>query len=216
MRRFSVATCLAGLVVGAACAGIVDRIAVSVGNRVITATDLDREIRITALLNNAKPDFSPANMRKTADRMVDQTLVRNELDASSYPPPSPAEVEAALQEEKARFGNEAGYRRALSEYGVSEEDVKVRLSWQLLLVRFIDVRFRPGIQITDDQIRKYFDEHVRAALAQAHPGQAPSLEDHRAEIEQTLIGEAADRQVEQWLKEARRRNHIQYHDEVFQ
>jgi hypothetical protein len=216
MRRFSVATCLAGLVVGAACAGIVDRIAVSVGNRVITATDLDREIRITALLNNAKPDFSPANKRKTADRMVDQTLVRNELDASSYPPPSPAEVEAALQEEKARFGNEAGYRRALSEYGVSEEDVKVRLSWQLLLVRFIDVRFRPGIQITDDQIRKYFDEHVRAALAQAHPGQAPSLEDHRAEIEQTLIGEAADRQVEQWLKEARRRNHIQYHDEVFQ
>jgi hypothetical protein len=41
------------------------------------------------------------------------------------------------------------------------------------------------------------------------------MDDHRAAIEQTLIGQAADRQVEQWLKEARRRTHIQYRDEVF-
>jgi hypothetical protein len=50
---------------------------------------------------------------------------------------------------------------------------------------------------------------------QAHPGQTPSLDDYRANIEQTLINQEASQQVEQWLKEARRRTHIQYHDEVF-
>jgi|HubBroStandDraft_1064217.scaffolds.fasta_scaffold08543_3 hypothetical protein len=214
-QRLSITICLAGLV-AAAGAEIIDRIAVSVGSRVITETDLDRELRITALLNNQKPDFSAANKRRTAERMVDQTLIRNEMEESRYPPPSATDTEAALQEEKARFGNDAAYRHALAEYGVAEDDLKVRLIWQLTLVRFIDARFRPGIQIGDAEIRKYFDEHMRAQLLQAHPGQTPSLDDHRAEIEQTLISQAADQQVEQWLKEARRRTHIQYHDEVFQ
>jgi hypothetical protein len=216
-RRFSIAISIlsVGWLAGVAGAEIIDRIAVSVGSRVITETDLDREIRITAFMNNAKPDFSPANKRKTAERMVDQTLVRNELEASRYPPPSAAETEAALQEEKARFGDDAEYRRALARYGIGEDDLKARLTWQLMLVRFLDVRFRPGIQIGDEEIRNYFDEHMRAGLMRAHPDQRPSIDDYHAGIEQTLISQAADVQVEQWLKEGRRRARIQYHEEVF-
>ena len=108
------------------------------------------------------------------------------------------------------------YRRALADDGVTEDELKTRLTWQLMLVRFIDVRFRPGIQISDDEIRNYFDEHMRPELLREHPGQTPSLDDYRTAIEQKLSSQAADQQVEQWLKEARRRTHIQYHDEVFQ
>jgi hypothetical protein len=215
-RRFTIAIWLAGVVAAAGARGkTIDRIAVSVGNRVITETDVDREIRITALLNNEKADFSPAKKRAAAERMVDQTLVRSELEASRYLPPSAAETEAALAEEKARFGDDAAYRRALAEYGVSEEDLKARLVWQLTLLRFIDVRFRPGIQIGDEEIRKYFDEHMSAGLMAAHPGQTPSVDDHRAGIVQKLIDQTADQQVEQWLKESRRRTRIQYHEEAF-
>jgi len=216
-RRFTIAIWLAGVVAAAGARGkTIDRIAVSVGNRVITETDVDLEIRITALLNNEKADFSPAKKRAAAERMVDQTLVRSELEASRYLPPSAAEMEAALAEEKARFGDDATYRRALAAYGVSEEDLKARLEWQLTLLRFIDVRFRPGIQIGDEEIRKYFDEHMSAGLMAAHPGQTPSVDDHRAGIVQKLIDQAADQQVEQWLKESRRRTRIQYHEEAFQ
>ncbi|MGO4883954.1 MAG: hypothetical protein ACLP59_24490 [Bryobacteraceae bacterium] len=214
-RAFFMATIVAGLVVDAG-GEIIDRIAVSVGNRVITEADVDREIRLTALLNNQKPDFSPANKRAAAERMVDQALIRNELEAAHYPPPTAAETNAALAEEKARYGSGQTYRRALADDGVTEDELKTRLTWQLMLVRFIDVRFRPGIQISDDEIRKYFDEHMRPELLREHPGQTPSLDDYRTAIEQKLSSQAADEQVEQWLKEARRRTHIQYHDEVFQ
>jgi len=199
----------------AAGAEVIDAIAVSVGNRVITAQDLDREIRITALENNDQPDFSPANKRTVAGRMVDQVLIRNELEASHYPPPTPAEIDASLAEEKARYGSAAAYRQALAKYGVTEEELKARLTWQLTLVRFIDVRFRPGIQIGDDQIRQYFDEHVRPELVKEHPQKTPSLDAYRTAIAQKLESQAADQQVEQWLKEARRRTHIVYHDEAF-
>ncbi|HLY17103.1 MAG TPA: hypothetical protein VKR61_07750 [Bryobacteraceae bacterium] len=217
MRRFAPALAALALLAPAfAHPEILDRIAVSVGNRVITQIDIDREIRLTALLNGEKPDFSPAHKREAAERMVDQSLVRAELEASRYLLPSAADADAVLKQEKARYGDESAYRRILAEYGVTEEDLKTGLVWQLTLVRFIDVRFRPGIQIGDDEIRDYFNNHLRATLLQAHPGQTPSVDDHRDEIEQTLIAQAANRQVEQWLKEARRRTRIQYHDEAFQ
>ncbi|HVN07142.1 MAG TPA: hypothetical protein VMT86_22140 [Bryobacteraceae bacterium] len=218
MRRiFHLTIVCAGLLAGRTCmAEIVDRIAVSVGNRVITQTDLDREIRITALLNGEKPDFSPANKRRTIERMVDQWLVRSELEASRYLLPTGAEAAAELQQEKNRFADDAAYRRALAGYGVTEQDLKDRLLWQLTLIRFIDLRFRPGIQIGDEEIRKYFDEHVKAAATLAHPVKTPALADYRDSIERMLISQAADEQVEQWLKEARRRTRIIYHEEVLQ
>ena len=43
---------------------IIDRIAVSVGNRVIAESDLNREIRVAAFLDGVKPDFSPAGIRR--------------------------------------------------------------------------------------------------------------------------------------------------------
>src|SRR6476660_4088835 len=51
-------------------AEIIDRIAVVVGNRVITESEILREIRLTALLNDEPLDFSAVSKRKTADRLV--------------------------------------------------------------------------------------------------------------------------------------------------
>ena len=64
-RRLSMAGCLAALVAAASSAAIIDRIAVSVGNRVITETDVDREMRITAFLNNT---LRRASARKKSAR----------------------------------------------------------------------------------------------------------------------------------------------------
>lgn len=196
-------------------AEIIDRIAVSVGNRVITETDLLKEIRITAFLNGEKPDFSAGNKRTTAERMVDQRLMRSELEISKYLVPSPAEAGESLKKLKARFPDDAAYRRSLAEYGIGEEDLKARLGWELTLLRFIDVRFRPGVQIGDQEIRDYFNKNIRPALENAHPGKPVSLDDYRDEIEQKLTDQTADTQVEQWLERARNRTRIEYHDEVF-
>jgi peptidyl-prolyl cis-trans isomerase SurA len=199
----------------AAHAEIVDRIAVSVGHSVITEADLQKETRVTAFLNGEKPDFSAENKRRTAERMVDQTLLRGELELSRFPLPTAAETAATLKEVKDHYPNDAAWRRALAEYGISEADLRARLTWQLTLVRFIDIRFRPGIQIGDDEIRNYFNEHLRPELEKTHPGRTPSAENYRDSIEQTLISQAADKQVEEWLQQARRRARITFHEEVF-
>ena len=55
-------------------ADIIDRIAVSVGNRVITVQDIEREIRVNAFLNGVAPDLSRAGRRATAEKTIDDHL----------------------------------------------------------------------------------------------------------------------------------------------
>jgi len=196
---------------------IIDRIAVSVGNRVITTSDLDREIRVNAFLEGVKPDFTPAGKRATAERMVEQKLIRRELETSRYPVSEAAEVEPALEEfKKKQPGSEEDYQRTLASYGITDQDVKNELFWQRTLLAFIEVRFRPGIQVSDQEIRDYFDSVVAPAARSAHPGQPLALEDYRDQVEQTLAGKRVDQELDQWLKEARKRTEIVFHEEVFQ
>jgi peptidyl-prolyl cis-trans isomerase SurA len=198
-------------------AEIIDRIAVSVANRVITATDIDREIRVTALLNGVKPDFSPAARRSTANRLVEQKLIRRELENSRYPVPTADEVAPLLDQfKKGHFANDEEFDHALAEAGITGQDVIDELLWQRTLLLFIDVRFRPGVQVTPQEIQDYFDKTVKPAAEAAKPGTAVSLDDYRDRIEQTLIGQRVDEQVDTWLKGARSRTEVVFHDEVFQ
>ena len=210
-------TLLAPFIVASAGGEILDRIAVSVGDRVIATSDLDREIRVTAFLNGVKPDFSAPNKHATADRMVEQMLVRRELETSRYPVPQPADIEPALAEfRKENYPDDSAYSQALAAYGVTGQDVKDLLLWQRTLLEFVDVRFRPGVQVSDRDIQDYFDKVVAPAARAAHPTQPVALEDFRGQIEQTLTGQRENREMDVWLQQARNRTLIVYHDEALQ
>jgi hypothetical protein len=198
-------------------AEIIDRIAVSVGNRVITTSDLDRQIRVSAFLDGAKADQSAPARRAMAERMVEQTLIRRELETSSYPVPSSAEVEPEFQAFRDKFyPNPAEFARALADSGIAEQDLKTELLWQRTLSQFIDMRFRPGVQVAEGEIQQYFHTVVEPLAKRAHPDRPAQLDDYRNEIEIKLTGDRADREMDKWLQEARKRTEVVFHQEVFQ
>ncbi len=206
-----------GLSLGLAhAADVIDRIAVSVGNRVITASDLDREIRVTAFLAGVPPDFSPDARRATAERMVEQTLIRRELDTSRYPIPALEEVDPALQDfKKKHFAGDEEYRKSLQTYGIAEQDVREELLWQRTLLMFLGVRFRAGVQVTDRELQDYWTRVVEPAARTAHPGSTPAFADYRNQIEEKLTGDRVDSEVDAWLKDGRKRTDIVFHEEAF-
>jgi hypothetical protein len=77
------------------------------------------------------------------------------------------------------------------------------------------VRVQSGVQVTGPDIQEYFDKVVKPAAEAAHPGQPIGLEDYRDRIEQTITGQRADLEMNTWLKEARNRTEIVFHEEVF-
>ena len=208
--------CVLGLAV-AARSEIIDRIAASVGNRVITTSDLDREIRVAAFLDGVKADFSPARKRAAVEAMIEQKLIRAELANSRYPLPDPAELVPAIEQfKKAHFKDDQQYRAALVEYAITEDDFKELLLWQRTLLLFIQVRFETGVQLGAQDVEEYFAKTVKPAAEAAHPGQPVSLEDYRAQIERTLTGQRADQQMDIWLRDVRRRTNVVVHEEVLQ
>ena len=194
---------------------IIDRIAASVGNKVITASDLDRQLRVAAFQDGVKADFSPARKRAAVEAMIEQKLIQTELANSRYPLPDPAELAPAIEQfKKAHFKDDQQYRAALAEYGIAEEDFKELLLWQRTLLLFIQVRFETGVQLGAQDVEEYFTQTVKPAAEAAHPGQPVSLEDYRDQIERTLTGQRADRQMDVWLRDVRRRTNVVVHEEV--
>jgi len=198
-------------------AEIIDRIAVSVGNQAITTSDIERETRIAAFLNRTAPDFSPAGRRATADRMVEQRLILRELENSRYPAPAAAEIDPILDKfKKDNFASDEDYRRALAESGIAEQQLRDELLWQRRLLLFLNVRFRPSAQVSEQDIEDYFSKTVEPAARAAHPGQPVTLEEYRDQIEEKLTGEQVDKQMSAWLASQRSRSEVVFHPEAFQ
>jgi hypothetical protein len=196
-------------------AEIIDRIAASVDTRVITQSELDREIRVAAFQDGEKPDFGPQKKEATLQKMIDQKLIQRDLENSRYPLPDPAELAPSLEQfKKTHFRDEADYQRALAQYGITDQDFRDELLWQRTVLSFIEVRFEASVQVTEKEISDYFEKTTKPAFETAHPGQTAQLEDYRSQIERQLAAERADRQMETWLSGARRRTQIAIHPEV--
>ena len=192
-------------------AEVIDRVAISLGNQVITEGQIDDEVRITGFLNHEKVDLSGTARKAAAGRLIEQTLIKREMEFSRYPLPAKTEAEASFQELKSSYQSDAQYQDALRSYGINDDDVKERLWWQVTVLRFIDYRFRPGIQISDPEMRAYYDQQVPNWRRE---GKVPELNDVRSQIEGILTEQRIDESLDRWLAEARTQVSVRYHDEA--
>jgi len=187
---------------------IIDRIAVSVGNQVITTDQINDEIRVTAFLNHAQPDFSAAEKKKAAERLIEQALIRREMEVSHYPLPPLSDVDPMLQRTKDEHPE-----FALS--GISEDDLRQHLWWQLTLLKFIDERFRPSVHVSTAEVRQHYREQV-AKWQEQGVKSIPSFEESRDAMEKALIEERVTHAMDRWLGDARTQVDIRFRKGVFE
>jgi len=83
----------------------------------------------------------------------------------------------------------------------------------LTLLRFIDYRFRPAIQIPDADVKTYYEQEL-AKWKQQGVEPIPTLEDSRAKIEEILTQQRIDLALDTWMAETRKQVTINYLDEA--
>jgi peptidyl-prolyl cis-trans isomerase SurA len=195
---------------------VVDRIAVIVGKHVIKSSDIYRDLRVTEFLNREQPNFGSDAKHKSAERLIDQAIIGDEIANGGYTRPTDADADALLKQlRQDRFaGSDARLREALTLYGLTEGQLGAQLLWQLEVLRFIDQRFRPGVLVTDDGVRTYYDQH-RTDLRREYP-QANSFEALEPKIRASLEGEWINQNFVQWLDQARKQNRIECRQGAFQ
>lgn len=192
---------------GSARAETLDRIAVSVGRDVITESQVILDLRVVAFLDGKPVDLSGAAKRKAAERMVDQLLILREAADSHVNLPS-VEATAGLI---APYAAESGYQANLERYGISERDLGDHLLAGLRTLTFTDLRFRPDVQVSSEDVRSYYDKLPGSAAAPK-----PSFEDSRAQIEKLLTEQHVLEALDQWLAMARSTANIRYHEKAFE
>jgi len=190
---------------------IIDKIVITVANQVITQSQIDDEIRVTAFLNREKVDLSADARKQAAGRLVEQALIKREMDISHYPLPELSDAGESLEALKAMYPSETDFQNALQASRITADELTRRLWWQLTLLRFIDYRFRPGIQIPTADVQAYYRRQV-SEWEQKGTKPIPTLDESRDQIEEILTQQRIDQALDQWMKDTRKQVTINYLD----
>lgn len=195
---------------------VLDRIAVIVGKHAIKLSDIEHELRLTEFLNNQPLDLGAAARKQAADHLIDQAVIRDEIALEGYGRATDSQATSMLDQiRKNRYaGSDARLRASLERYGLTENELHDHLLWQMTVLDFIDQRFRPGVIVNDDDVRKYYESHL-AELKKQHPRDS-SFETLAPEIRTLLEGEQVNQQFDAWLDETRKNTRIQYLNGAFQ
>ncbi len=133
-----------GVVALLAQAEIVDRIAIRVGNKIITASEVELRVRLAAFQNHEKAETTAANRREAARQLVDQRLVEREMELGHYPRLEAEKRARLLPAYAAQFySSDAGaLGAALANYGITPAELEEDLARQADLLTFLGLRFR--------------------------------------------------------------------------
>lgn len=189
---------------------IIDRIAIVVRNSIIKDSDINRDIRVTDFLNGRPLNFSAAARKEAADRLIAQALIRREIRLGDYPMATLQDADEQLDSlESERFKTQAALDRALERYGLTELDLRTQFQWQLTVLRFIDLRFKPAVMVTDQEADAYYREH-EAELRHDHPKQ--SLDELKSDARDVIVGERVNKLFFDWLNQQRGDTKIVFHE----
>ncbi|HXP85389.1 MAG TPA: hypothetical protein VN841_11755 [Bryobacteraceae bacterium] len=212
-RRLIYGMIAAVIAMNSLCAETLDRIAVTVGREVIAESAILLDLRVSAFLDGKPVDLSPAAKRRSAGRLVDQILILQEAADSHVTLSIDEELDKTLAQVKAQFGSAPEYQAALARYGITEKDVSAQLAAGLRTLRFTDLRFRPEVQIGDQDLRAYYDQ-LAAGWRAKNEKQVPSFESSRDQVEQLLTEQRLNEALDRWLAQTRNETQIVYRVQV--
>ncbi len=184
-------------------AEIIDRIAATVGKQVITESQVKEEIRVTAVLDGRPADWSETNRTRTLNRLIDQTLIRREIDATRFQQASVAEGQKLLVDLKTQMRD---FDSTLAVNRVPETVVARHLQWQVTFLRFVEYRFKPSVEVTEADLKEFYATQVAEWKKSDKP--VPSFEDARVDLEHLLMSKYVDQALDRWLGDQRTQTSI--------
>jgi len=134
--------------------------------------------------------------------LADQWIVRGEANTAKFPRPTQADVDRTYAQLVKQFPSPEEFQKRCSSAGLTEAAVRRMLEQQLYLSHFIDYRFRPSAQVSEQQVKNYYrDEFAPQLKARGQP--VPTLEDVEDTIREVLIQRAISERATKWLNDAR-------------
>jgi len=198
---------------------VLDRAVAVVNKHVILASDLDDELRLSVLDPNTIPRVE-LTRQQALEQLISRALIEQQIRQQDMPAiePSQEDVNARLHEIRTELpicvrqncASDTGWKAFLAAHGLTEGRVEAYLRYRVEILRFVEQRFRQGIQISPQQIETYYHDTL---LPQYVPGETvPPLNQVAPRIQEILLEQQVNRMFDNWLTDLRRQGDVEVMD----
>jgi len=185
---------------------VVDRIVATVNGHVILQSDWDEALCYEALLTNRSvAQLNAEDRRAVLDRLIDQELLHEQMKSADFSHATDAEVSARVEEARKLYPeatSDAAWQAVLSRYHLTQKDLFAHVRQQIDVMRLVDARLRPAVQIDSKSIEAYYRDQFVPKLKQAGVSEVP-LADVSAKIRELLTQEKVSELLVSWLQTLR-------------
>lgn len=203
---FSLLFVVLSLAPGRAVGEVVDRIIATVNGHALLQSDLDEALCYEALLTNRNlSQFTGDDRRAVLDRLIDQELLREQMKSADFAHATDAEVEGRLADARKLYpeaSSPKAWQSLLASYQLFEKDLRDHIRQQIDVMRLVDARLRPIVQIDSKSIEAYYRDQFVPRLKQAGASEVP-LSDVSAKIREVLTQEKVSELLVSWLQTLR-------------
>jgi peptidyl-prolyl cis-trans isomerase SurA len=200
--------CSAALFLAPQCAAaqVIDRIIATVNGHVILQSDWDEALCYEALLTNRKlAQFTDDDRRAVLDRLVDLELLREQMKSADFQHATDDEVASRVSDARKQYpqaASDTAWQALLAQYHLAEKDLVTHVRQQIEVMRLVDARLRPTVQIDSKSIEAYYRDQFVPKLKQAGASQVP-LAEVSAKIRELLTEEKVSELLVSWLQNLR-------------
>lgn len=157
------------LVSAPAHAKIVERVAAVVNDDIVLLSEVEERARplVGEIEQQGKERDEAARklLRETLDRIVDERLIAQEADRLQIAI-TLDEVDRAIEDIKRQNQiSQEQLLQALQASGITVDQYRDELKRQILRIKVLNVQVRSRVSVTDDEVRRYYDQNLRRAGA---------------------------------------------------
>lgn len=153
-------------------------------------------------IEGLEPEPSDEVKQQVVNNLVERELLIQAVEASGIKTPD-EEVDKQIQAAKSQFETENEYKKALSDQGKTEEELRSQTSYQLAQQEFLNQKLNlDSIEVTDEEIKSLYEQ---ASESQ----KLPPLKDVKQQVEQLAIQQKQQNAINQFIQELRSKANIE-------
>jgi hypothetical protein len=198
---------------------VLDRVIAVVNGRAILSSDLKEEILLSVLEPRATGSVEETP-QEALERLISRTMIRQQIreeDLQSIEPTAEIVQQRIVQIRKQlpicvreNCATDAGWEAFLVSHGLTQRRVEAYLRSRTEVLTFIEMRFRQGIRISQQETEAYYHNTL---VPQYQVGQAiPSLNDVAPRIEEILLQQKVNAVFSDWLDTLRKQGDVEVMD----
>ncbi len=192
----------------------VDRVVAIVNGDLILDSDVDLERRFAALLPYGEAS-GPYNRDAAIERLINRDLILQQMRLQQGGEITQEAAVLDLNEVRKSIPacreyhceTKDGWERFLATEGFTAESLASMWRQRMEVLAFIELRFRMGIMISQDEIQQYYQKTLlpQYAALQVTP---PPLKEIANRIQQVLLEEQVSNLLDDWLKSLRAQGNV--------